>query len=195
MHWVTRGHIHLDRVACPWLIARFIDGEATFGWLSPNDPVPPEATPFALPGADLGPHDATGSCFRKILTRFGVTGPELGAMALAVETGIAVALGKALPDAPAEVVLHGRSMASFSESMAVLNDGDDDANLAASVPYYDAVYVSLWSVFGDAPALPADLLGRIEAQRAARDWSSVLPPWRARPLRFTSPTTTGEGSR
>ena len=30
MKWVTRSHVHVDRVACPWLITRFIDNEAKF---------------------------------------------------------------------------------------------------------------------------------------------------------------------
>ena len=30
MKWVTREHVHVDRVACPWLIKRFIDPEAEF---------------------------------------------------------------------------------------------------------------------------------------------------------------------
>jgi hypothetical protein len=30
MKWITRSHVHVDRVACPWLITRFIDNEAEF---------------------------------------------------------------------------------------------------------------------------------------------------------------------
>ena len=30
MKWITRSHVHVDRVACPWLISRFIDSEAEF---------------------------------------------------------------------------------------------------------------------------------------------------------------------
>jgi hypothetical protein len=30
MKWITRSHVHVDRVACPWLISRFIDSEAAF---------------------------------------------------------------------------------------------------------------------------------------------------------------------
>ena len=30
MQWVTRSHVHVDRVACPWLITRFIDNQAEF---------------------------------------------------------------------------------------------------------------------------------------------------------------------
>jgi len=30
MQWITRSHVHVDRVACPWLITRFLDNEAGF---------------------------------------------------------------------------------------------------------------------------------------------------------------------
>lgn len=30
MKWITRAHVHVDRVACPWLIKRFVDGQAEF---------------------------------------------------------------------------------------------------------------------------------------------------------------------
>jgi hypothetical protein len=31
MKWITRSHVHVDRVACPWLISRFVDSDAEFG--------------------------------------------------------------------------------------------------------------------------------------------------------------------
>lgn len=179
MLWVTRARIHLDRVASPWLIARFVDREATFGFLVADEPAPVGAVPFALPGAELGPHDGSGSTFRKILDRFDVKAPELQAMARCVEAGIAVALGRPLADADSVIAAQGRAMASFSEAMAALHDGDDQTNLAASAGYYDALYVTLWSAFGDSPSLPGDVVARIEALRAARDWRALLPPWPA----------------
>ncbi len=36
MKWVTRSHVHVDRVACPWLISRFIDNEAEFLFVPAN---------------------------------------------------------------------------------------------------------------------------------------------------------------
>ena len=38
MKWVTRSHVHVDRVACPWLIMRSIDNEAEFLFV-PDDPL------------------------------------------------------------------------------------------------------------------------------------------------------------
>ncbi|WNM31660.1 chromate resistance protein [Streptomyces sp. Li-HN-5-11] len=176
MLWVTTAHVHLDRVASPWLIARFVDDDATFGFIGADDAVPPDATPFAIEGAELGRHDAEGSTFRKILTKFSIEAPELQAMARCVEVGIDVALGRPVSDVHPEVMWRGQAMASFSEAMAVLHPDDDAANLAASATYYDAVYVSLWSAFGES-RISGDLRQRIRAVRMARDWPALLPAW------------------
>ena len=36
MQWITRSHVHVDRVACPWLITLFIDSEAEFLFVPAN---------------------------------------------------------------------------------------------------------------------------------------------------------------
>ncbi|NCQ52552.1 MAG: chromate resistance protein, partial [Caldiserica bacterium] len=36
MKWITRAHVHVDRVACPWLISRFIDSDAEFMFVAPT---------------------------------------------------------------------------------------------------------------------------------------------------------------
>jgi hypothetical protein len=181
MLWVTSARIHLDRVASPWLIRRFADREASFGFLRPGDPVPSHAIAFALPGAELGPHDQHGSTFRKILRKYDLSSSELDRMAACVELGIALALGRPLPAAPDDLLIHATSLASFSEAMAVLHAEDDEANLAASSHFYDALYVSLWATGEAAPELPADVRGRIAALGGAQDWTAVLPPWKPQP--------------
>jgi hypothetical protein len=60
MKWVTREHVKVDRVACPWLIRRFIDPGAEFLFV-PADQVAPVAaregaTPYDVPGSELGHH-------------------------------------------------------------------------------------------------------------------------------------------
>ena len=70
MKWITRSHVHVDRVACPWLITRFIDNEAEFLFVpkSQVDLVAKEtgAIPFDSPGVELGHHE--GRCsFESIL--------------------------------------------------------------------------------------------------------------------------------
>lgn len=58
MKWVTRAHVHVDRVACPWLIKNFIDKEAEFIFV-PRDTDPQtifEGIPFDMKGVELGHH-------------------------------------------------------------------------------------------------------------------------------------------
>src|SRR4030042_4403488 len=80
MLWVTRSHVHVDRVACPGLIARFVDSDAEFlfGPKSQIDKVGQAtgAIPFDAPGVELGHHD--GKCsFEAILEKYGLTDPGL----------------------------------------------------------------------------------------------------------------------
>jgi len=80
MKWVTRSHVHVDRVACPWLITRFIDSDAEFIFApkSQVDQVAREtgAIPFDSPGVELGHHD--GRCsFESIILKYGLTDPSL----------------------------------------------------------------------------------------------------------------------
>jgi hypothetical protein len=57
MKWATRDHVHMDRVASPWLIKRFIDPEAEFVFLpfGKEHPIPDDVIPFAIPGVKIGP--------------------------------------------------------------------------------------------------------------------------------------------
>ncbi len=61
MFWVTRSHVHVDRVACPWLITRFIDNQAEFLFVPAREieKVVKEtgAIPFDAPGVELGHKD------------------------------------------------------------------------------------------------------------------------------------------
>ena len=80
MKWVTRSHIHVDRVACPWLITRFIDSDAEFLFVpkSEIDGVVREtgAIPFDAPGVELGHHE--GRCsFESIILKFELNEPGL----------------------------------------------------------------------------------------------------------------------
>jgi hypothetical protein len=76
MKWATRPGVHVDRVACAWLIRRFIDRDAEFIFCTDVAAVPDEATPFDMRGAALGHH--AGRCsFETVLTAFDLTDPAL----------------------------------------------------------------------------------------------------------------------
>jgi hypothetical protein len=76
MKWITREHVKVDRVACPWLIKKFVDQDAEFHFV-PAEEVMPEAgrltaTPFDVPGAELGHHGKECS-FEAILRKYKLT--------------------------------------------------------------------------------------------------------------------------
>ena len=80
MKWVTRAHVHVDRVACPWLISRFVDSAAEFLFVPKSriDQVVREtgAVPFDAPGVELGHHNDKCS-FETIAEHFSLTDKAL----------------------------------------------------------------------------------------------------------------------
>src|ERR1700674_1879476 len=73
MKWITREHVKVDRVACPWLIRRFIDKDAEFLFV-PAETVMTEAkrldaTPFDVPDVELGHHGKACS-FEALLGKY-----------------------------------------------------------------------------------------------------------------------------
>lgn len=90
MKWVTRDHVHMDRVASPWLIRRHVDPDAEFVFVpfGQDCALPEDAIPFGLPGVELGAHDSAGSTFRKILRKYDIASPALARLADIIESGI-----------------------------------------------------------------------------------------------------------
>ena len=82
MKWITREHVKVDRVACPWLIKKFIDPEADFVFL-PHDTdwsKISEGILYDLPNRELGHHGEDVS-FDSILKKYGLGGPALQLLA------------------------------------------------------------------------------------------------------------------
>lgn len=80
MKWITREKVKVDRVACPWLIRKFIDPKAEFIFV-PGDQVAAKAdelgaVPFDIDGCELGHHDEDVS-FDSILKKYGLHDPAL----------------------------------------------------------------------------------------------------------------------
>jgi len=80
MKWITRSHVHVDRVACPWLISRYIDSDAEFLFVpkSQVEKVAGEtgAIPFDAPGVELG-HHGNHCSFETIIGHYELTDPAL----------------------------------------------------------------------------------------------------------------------
>ena len=81
MHFVTREHLHVDRIATAWAIRRFIDPEATFEFLPRTRDISKVAgIPFDIRGAELGHRD--GRCtFERLLEKYELRDSPLRRMA------------------------------------------------------------------------------------------------------------------
>jgi len=134
MKWVTRSHVHVDRIACPWLISRFIDSEAEFIFVpkSQVEQVAKEtgAIPFDVPNAELG--HKNGKCsFESIIETYGLTDPAL------------LRLAKIVHAADIEADLSTDEIAPGLEAIAVgysLRFPNDKENLSRQFDVYDALY-------------------------------------------------------
>ena len=87
MKWVTRARPVIDRIACPWLIVRFIDKDAEFLFVPPAEVLATAETtgaiPFDVPGVELT-HVGEGCSFDTFLDRYGLNDPALRQIATIV---------------------------------------------------------------------------------------------------------------
>ncbi|MBI3177007.1 MAG: chromate resistance protein [Chloroflexi bacterium] len=134
MKWLTRSHVHVDRVACPWLISRFVDNEAEFLFVpkSQVDKVAAEtgAIPFDAPGVELG--HADGRCsFESIIVKYDLKDPGLQRLAKIVHAADVEA------DLDTDPIARGLEAIASGYS---LRFPDDEENLARQFEVYDALY-------------------------------------------------------
>ena len=115
MKWVTRKNASVDRIACPWLIKRFIDQEAEFLYVPAQEVSAVAerdgAIPYDVGGVELGHVDSRCS-FESIILKYGLKDPALDRLALIVhgaDVSADVGITLVLPTAPAMIngkVLH-----------------------------------------------------------------------------------------
>lgn len=136
MKWITREHVKVDRVACPWLIRKYIDADAEFLFVPAGDVAAVAeregATPFDTQGAKLGHRD--GKCsFETIIEEYDLlaSDPALARMAEIVH-GADVS-------ADLDRVPESRGLKAIAEGFGLVFD-DDHAILAAEFPLYDALH-------------------------------------------------------
>ncbi len=149
MKWVTRARPKIDRIACPWLVARFIDPAAEFLYVPADDvmKVAEEtgATPYDIPGVEYG-HVGELCSFDAFLRLHGLTDPALQQLAVIVrgaDTG-------RLDLAPQCAGLLAQSL-GLSALYA-----DDHAMLQQGMVMYDAYYAWLRHAQGEShPSLTA----------------------------------------
>jgi hypothetical protein len=134
MKWVTRERPKVDRVACPWLIKRFVDLEAEFLFVPPDRVAATaqteDATPFDVPGAELGHHGADCS-FDAIVEKYDLGGDAGVARLARIVRG-------ADTDA-LDLTPESRGLLALAQGFSLAYD-DDQEQLAAELPVYDALY-------------------------------------------------------
>ena len=136
MKWITRERVKVDRVACPWLIKKFVDKNAEFIFVPP-DKVMEEAKrhgaiPYDVKDVELGHHGKECS-FEAILKKYNLT------------TNLAlVLLGKIVNGADTDNTLYaqpeGPGLEAIAEGFRHLGHKDDHALNAAEWVVYDALY-------------------------------------------------------
>jgi hypothetical protein len=134
MKWLTRSHVHVDRVACPWLITRFVDNEAEFLFVPKNqvEKVVKEtgAIPFDAPEVELGHHD--GRCsFESIMLKYDLKDPALARLAKIVHAA------DVAQDIDSDPIARGLEAIASGFSVRY---PDDEENLAHQFEVYDALY-------------------------------------------------------
>jgi len=136
MKWITREKVKVDRVACPWLIKKFVDRDAEFHFV-PADRVMADAdrlaaVPFDVPGVELG-HRGRECSFEAIMRKYGLMNdPAL------------VLLARIVNGADTDNSLHhqpeGPGLNAIAEGFRHMGFPDDHAINAAEWIVYDALY-------------------------------------------------------
>jgi hypothetical protein len=134
MRWITRSHVHVDRVACPWLIKRFVDSDAEFVFVPRSEvqrvAAETGAIPYDVPGAALGHHD--GMCsFEAIIDSYQLKDAALARLARIVHAA------DVADDLKTDELAPGLEAIATGFGLVFL---DDRENLAMQFHVYDALY-------------------------------------------------------
>ena len=137
MKWITRKNIKVDRVACPWLIRRFVDPEAEFLFVNEDELLDAarvqQAIPFDAPRIpEVQLNHRGGKCsFEAIIEDYGLKAPGLARLALIVRS--------ADVKGQESVAAEGIGLRAIAEGFAAMKLSDEE-RLARGFPIYDALY-------------------------------------------------------
>jgi hypothetical protein len=133
MKWITREKARVDRIACPWLITRFIDREAEFLFVPSGDVMKvaerEQAIPYDVPNVELG-HHGDHCSFDAFIDKYKLDDPALHALALIIRGADTGQL--ALTPESAGLYAYATGFQASSK--------DDVENMARQFPAYDALY-------------------------------------------------------
>jgi hypothetical protein len=137
MKWITRKDVKVDRVACPWLIKKFIDPQAEFLFVEEKDLLDEakkqDATPFDAPKiASIKLNHRGHRCsFEAIIEDYEVQAPGLERLALIVRAADVKGQEQVAPE--------GIGLRALAHGFAALGISDDE-RLIRQFPVYDALY-------------------------------------------------------
>jgi hypothetical protein len=136
MKWITRSNVKVDRVACPWLIKKFVDREAEFIFV-PVDQVQGEAarlgaTPYDVPNAELGHHGKECS-FEAIIKKYHLAADEALVLLARIVNGADT--DNSLYHQP-----EGPGLNAIAEGFRHLGLKDDHEIIKSEWVVYDALY-------------------------------------------------------
>jgi len=133
MKWITRSHAVVDRIACPWLIKKFVDSEAEFIFVAADQVLERakelNAIPFDVKGAELG-HKGDKCTFDAILEKYNLKDSAL------------LELAKIVRGADTEnkdLTPESRGLMAIAQGFRVVTSDDLD-NMKRQFPVYDALY-------------------------------------------------------
>lgn len=135
MKWITRERVKVDRVACPWLIKKFVDPQAEFLFVPAKSVMQiagrEKAILFDVPGVELGHHDGRSS-FEAMVSKY------------QIEDSAITLLAEIVHGADVAQDLYGRAEApglkAIAEGFRHLGFKDDHEILAHEFIVYDALY-------------------------------------------------------
>src|SRR5215471_6610385 len=137
MKWITRTNAKVDRIACPWLIRRFVDPEAEFNFVPESELLEAAsrlgATPFDAPRIDAIKlnHRGDRCTFDAIVEDFNLQDPALEKLASIVRAADVAGSGTSAPE--------GSGLRAIAYGFAELGLSDEE-RMARQFPMYDALY-------------------------------------------------------
>lgn len=133
MKWITRERPKIERIACPWLVARFVDDSPEFLYVPAGGVMriaaETGAIPFDVPNVELGHHGDRCS-FDAFIAKYALKGAALDKLALIV---------RAADTGKPELAREAAGLLSISKGLS-LNCEDDHKMLAHGMVIYDALY-------------------------------------------------------
>jgi rhodanese-related sulfurtransferase len=149
--WITRARPKIDRIACPWLVRRFIDPRAEFFYV-PTERVLGEAkrlqaVAYDAPGAAIG-HEGESCSFDALLRAFELKLPAVQALATIV---------RGADTGQPQLTPQSAGLLAFSLGLSQLH-ADDHAMLEAALPLYDALYAWCQAAPGESHGAAKDSL-------------------------------------